>query len=482
VSDPPEPAPSPQQPPQQPQGQAPSQPADEPREPLWRRLQRYPATVLLVAAVVVIFLLSWRAEPQRLWGFSLELHEAMGGYSWRKVRDEGQTWRLVTDLLVCRMALDAVFFVYLCVVLAPTLERSLGTLRFLALFVIAGAGGHALAEVRFDLTLRAGGPMIGAYALLCAIPGVVLGLTWSLKKTVADPGARSAVFWIGFSCLLGYLFASSGRGIAWDFGSTLCAGVLALLLGITLALSRRDLKWGLIATLLVTLIAAFGVGAVHLKKRWRDGALVDRGVPNLGPLAGPLDDPNARGPDGEALTPAQRLADRAQTFLDQFSPLPSGEEQLSVDQALEAKDILQAIEAMPLENGLDPAQIRLLLLLGETNGAYTEAGKYAVLAPSAEAQALYGTAAWHLAVAEWDERTERTALRRLEDAAMNDARYRQRVPEVLYLYARALDSAQRFDEAKHVYGQYLEAVGGQDPQPYWRGPLLERARLFVDPR
>src|SRR5690606_3417692 len=91
--------------------------------------------------------------------------------------------------------------------LGPQLERMLGTGRFCALYLGAGAGGVALAELidpSTRLQFGVGDTIVAVYAVLGAIPGVVLGMTGSLRATVRSPEARSAVFWVGFWSIVRY--------------------------------------------------------------------------------------------------------------------------------------------------------------------------------------------------------------------------------------------------------------------------------------
>src|SRR5690606_36884005 len=136
-----------------------------------------------------------------------EVARKYGGDHYHDVRDGRQWWRFFSTLFISRMGLDALIYLVIFATLGPQLESLLGTARFAALYLGAGAGGLALAEL-LDSSTRmqfgVGDTIVAVYAALGAIPGVILGATGSIAATVRSPEARSAGFWVGFWTLVRY--------------------------------------------------------------------------------------------------------------------------------------------------------------------------------------------------------------------------------------------------------------------------------------
>ncbi|MDC3379068.1 rhomboid family intramembrane serine protease, partial [Planctomycetota bacterium] len=271
MSAPPPPPASPQPTPPAPQGpEAPHHdPHGPPQDGLIKSILKARAATAFAIAVLAIFYLCMQ-EPRSTfqlldWGACVKY----GVYSPVQVIGYGEWWRFFTGIFVARQGLEILFYLYLFVVLGVPVEKALGTARFCFLYLVAAAGGVAIAELFFPGT-RTAGAMVAIYAVLGSLPGFALGVTGSIKKTIDDPGTRSAVFWIGFSVVFGLLMG--GRAL-WDYPATLSASAVGCALGFTLALSKRSKGKGALLTVIPTAIVAVAIGLVASDKVLVDGEL-----------------------------------------------------------------------------------------------------------------------------------------------------------------------------------------------------------------
>lgn len=478
---PPAASPSPQQQPP-PQGM----PAEE--EGLIQSMLRSRATLAFVASTLAMFLLCLKKAGYQLTLQSLllplpqEVTSSMGGYSYAAVRDQGEWWRLVTTMFVPRSGFDCLIYVHIFFQLGPSLEKALGTWRFMLLYLCGGAFGVAVGElVDPSLTAMTGGGTIGAvYAALGGIPGVVLGFTGSLGKTLRDSSARGALFWIAFWSLFRYL-QLGGRVEPVTIGSA----VFGLLLGAALALSRRNLGGGLMALAGVMMLGGAAIGAVAQGKRWQDGQLVDRGRPARGDR--PVTPTSELGPPGATEPPlgtTEQAAEQADTalapvekFLDQFGPLPVADEGVTMRQREDAREMLAELER--LANGtnlivsqLDPARIRLHLIMMNYQKAAQVADEYwRHFAPAdqrSRARALLAVALAHKGDLDG-------AQGHLQDLVDSTPGVPEMMPEAVFHYARVLSKLQDDVTAAAKFEHYLRLVEGA-PRPPWRERMIETAK------
>jgi membrane associated rhomboid family serine protease len=439
------------------------------------------ASWAFVAAAVVIFLLAWRESHIPLVGavpLPDEVARKYGAYSWLDLRDNGEWWRFFSTLFVSRMALDALVYLVIFTSVGPQLERLLGTARFSILYLSAGAGGVALAELVDPISRQngMGDTIVAVYACLGAIPGVVLGLTGSLLKTVKSPDTRGALSWIAFWTFFRYV------AIQRLEPAVLGAAVLGLALGATLAWQKRRAVPGAAASVVPLVAIGILIGLVTHGLRLRDGKLLDRGRPATGqrPPVQP-DAPGQETPAPSALTPPDASSaavaearEAVKPFLDQFGPLPPPEG-YTLDQIEEARGHLVRLEklvngANTVTDELDPERVKLDIVTANYHEASRIAGDYLVSKPSPYARALAGLAAY-----------AKRDLGRADDhlsTATGDAAFVVEVPEVRYYYARVLDDEGQHEAALAQYDMYLRAVR-DGPYPPWRAPLVEAAKQAV---
>lgn len=444
---------------------------------------------LLKARVTLAFLLAavamiWLAYQQtrNLADFTASQVYADYAYRWEPVRDQQQWWRYFTGLYVSRQAIDALIYVYLFFQLAPMVEKALGSIRFSLLFLLAGGGGVAIAEV-FDPGFRSVGTITAAYALLGSVPGLVLGSTGSLKRMLVHPSTSSAAFWVLLTVVIDHM--APGQGDAW---SRVAAILLGLLLGAGFMFTRvgRGIGWPL--SLLAAAIALGAVAASVKEVAWRDGKLGARGrpagmadpEPSFQPPPPP---PDPLGTPQQATTDADRARERVTPFLRRFGPLPTGTVPPEDPLLLSPQDLETAagllLELEKLSKGtnlvtmdLDPERVKLMILLGQRQGAARLAEDYADARPSPEARALAAAALLCLGGPANLDR----ARDFLEGALDNKPGLAQELPEVVYQVGWIYKKQENPVAAQAAFGRFLTLVG-RDPnaQPPWRRPMVEHA-------
>jgi rhomboid protease GluP len=428
-----------------------------------------------IAAAAIIFYLSVAGDFSLRQGVSQELAEKYGAFSYRLVRDQGEWWRYITTLFVSRYGLDLVIFAFIFIQAGPRIERALGSLRFAILYLFAGAGGVALAEV-IDPGAHQGQGMgdtiVACYAAWGALPGVVLGMTRSLRKTLQSAEAQSAALSIAFWTFLRYYMTGN---LEW---SVLGAAILGMLLAAGLTISRGDARTGALATAAPLLVIALLIGLAASGKRWLDGRLTDRGVPARRGLPGPQDPTSTERPasvlDSPESSNKEALRAKVGPFLRKFGPLPSNEG-TTIDDKEQARTLLAEVDKVA--NGtnavlgeLDPERIKLNILLYNTHAASRLARDYMKLAPPASrayARALAGLTAFQLGKPEDAETHLETAVR--------DEAFVLEMPEALYHYARVLEEQHGIDVAHSHYERYARMVS-DGRHPPWRQRLVDDAK------
>jgi membrane associated rhomboid family serine protease len=468
-------------PPAAPQPHAPWEP-DEPAGPGWlKSFLDARASYAFLAAALLLFGLCVRESGISVLGVVPEATAVKyGAYHYRAVRVDGEWWRFLSTLFVSRMGLDAIIYLMIFWQLGPQLERMLGTARFSVLYLGAGAGGVAVAELLDPSTrqqLGVGDTIVAVYAALGAVPGVILGMTGSLKRTIASPEARSAVFWVGFWSVVRY--AATNRVEAAILG----AAVLGLLLGAGLALSKRSKGVGAAATAVPLLLIVLLIGAVTKNLRYEGGKLVDRGRPASGnapqrPVDGeqhpddePVERPSALEPAETSNAAVTELREKVAALATAYGPLPPQFGYKAVEQE-RARALLA--EATKIVNGpnnvtheLDPERIRLSIMTASFHEAHRIAKEFVLSRGSPHALALAGLTAFYLPNL---ERAEEYL-----DKAITDEAFVGEVPEVVYYYARVLEERHGLETAAAHYERYDRTVR-DGPHPAWRQALVKDAR------
>ena len=131
---------------------------------------------------------------------------------------QGEWWRLLTSTLLHGSILHLLFNMYALYWLGPQLERSLGHVRFAALYVLSALGGSVASYWFSDLNTVSVGASGAIFGLITAT--IVIG-----RETRAD--VSQLVVLLGLNVIIGFL----QPGIDWraHFGGAVIGALVALL-------------------------------------------------------------------------------------------------------------------------------------------------------------------------------------------------------------------------------------------------------------
>ena len=130
-----------------------------------------PAVFLLIAANVLVFLFEISVGS---WDDPEVLHR-IGALEPNIVVSQGEYWRLFTALFLHGGFLHLGFNLFALYVLGPLLERSIGTIRFLAFYLISGLASGAGVVVLNEIGLVQVGQLIGASGCIMGVVGAWAG-------------------------------------------------------------------------------------------------------------------------------------------------------------------------------------------------------------------------------------------------------------------------------------------------------------------
>lgn len=175
----------------------------------------------------------------------------------------GEYWRLFTSMFVHAGLMHLVVNMISLWVLGPPLEAALGRLRFVALYLIGGLGGSAVAYAFTAVNVA----VIGASGAIAALFGATLVLARQLRW---DP---SLLFGILAINVLINVFASSALSWQGHLGGLIAGAMLGALLGYA-PRERRNLVQGVG----FTAVAVLAIGLIVWRTTMLDGML----MPSLG--------------------------------------------------------------------------------------------------------------------------------------------------------------------------------------------------------
>jgi membrane associated rhomboid family serine protease len=150
-----------------------SVPADHDIAPSARRsqLRSAPAVLLLILVNVLVFLFEISI---RNWNDPEVLHR-IGALEPDAVVAQGEYWRLFTALFLHGGFLHLAFNLFALYVVGPPLERSVGTIRFLACYLISGLASSAGVVVLNEIGLVHEPQVIGASGCIMGVVGAWAG-------------------------------------------------------------------------------------------------------------------------------------------------------------------------------------------------------------------------------------------------------------------------------------------------------------------
>ncbi|MDX1944689.1 MAG: rhomboid family intramembrane serine protease [Pirellulaceae bacterium] len=215
---------------------------------------------VLVAINAVVFLLMLALEPKSFLAPSIQLLVDWGA-NFGPLTLNGQPWRIFTSMFVHTGILHFGLNMVGLAAFGPLMERLVGNLGFLALYVVSGLAG-SLASVFWNPELVSCGASGAIFGLLGGLLGVLLLGAKSMPREVFESLRNNALTLLVINLASG--FAIKGIDNAAHIGGLVGGCLCGVLLGqpVTLAAGRqRWLRNGLVAVLGVA-ITAGGLAAI----------------------------------------------------------------------------------------------------------------------------------------------------------------------------------------------------------------------------
>jgi membrane associated rhomboid family serine protease len=149
----------------------------------------------IAPAVVIFILLNLAAYGVELWRDALNnpimLHR-LGALDVSAVINRGEFWRLFTALFLHYNPVHLVFNLFALYVLGPPLEKTIGTVRFAACYLISGIGSTAGVVALTQLKIIRAAELIGASGCIMGIVGAWAGFllrhhhVWQAKQRLLN--------------------------------------------------------------------------------------------------------------------------------------------------------------------------------------------------------------------------------------------------------------------------------------------------------
>ena len=134
---------------------------------LWQQVDRIPVTMVVAIAYVTLFFLTHKGDMAET-GKLLEQF----GLLTPALAADGEWWRMLAAAFLHANLMHIGFNTFALIAVAPSLERTLGSLRFLLLYVIAALGGHLAVCLWYEPF----GGVLGGSGALFGMFGAVLAL------------------------------------------------------------------------------------------------------------------------------------------------------------------------------------------------------------------------------------------------------------------------------------------------------------------
>ena len=190
------------------------------------QLRSAPAVFVLIAVNVLAFLLEIYAGG---WNDPDVLHR-IGAVEPEAVVAQGEYWRLFTALFLHAGFLHLGFNLFALYVLGPPLERSIGTIRFLACYLISGVASSAGVVALMEIELIQTSQLVGASGCILGVVGAWAGLLLRHRRA---PFAKQRLANIGLIVTVQIAFDLSTPQVSMS--AHMCGLVAGFFLGLLLA-------------------------------------------------------------------------------------------------------------------------------------------------------------------------------------------------------------------------------------------------------
>jgi membrane associated rhomboid family serine protease len=189
------------------------------------RFRGAPAVLVLILANVLVFLFEISVGD---WNDPEVLHR-IGALEPDAVVEQGEYWRLFTALFLHGGFLHLAFNLFALYVLGPPLERSIGTTRFLACYLISGLASSAGVVAFNEIGLVRVAEVIGASGPIMGVVGAWAGFLLRHRRA---PFAKQRLANIGLIVVIQIAFDLSTPQVS--MASHMCGLVAGFFLGVIL--------------------------------------------------------------------------------------------------------------------------------------------------------------------------------------------------------------------------------------------------------
>ena len=190
------------------------------------QLRSAPAVLILILVNALVFLLEISVGD---WNDPRVLHR-IGALEPYAVVAQSEYWRLFTALFLHGGFLHLAFNLFALYILGPPLERSIGTIRFLACYLISGLASSAGVVALTEFGLVQVGQLVGASGCILGVVGAWAGL---LLRHRHAPFAKQRLANIGLIVAIQIAFDLSTPQVS--MAAHMCGLVAGFFLGLLLA-------------------------------------------------------------------------------------------------------------------------------------------------------------------------------------------------------------------------------------------------------
>ncbi|HST30091.1 MAG TPA: rhomboid family intramembrane serine protease [Chthoniobacterales bacterium] len=152
-------------------GSATDRPESSLKYNFYRRLKEAPVVFLFILINVVVFYVEWRRGALD----SPLVMRRLGALDYAEVIGEGEFWRLITALFLHYNVAHLLFNLFALYILGPSLERTIGSIRFATAYLISGIGSTAGVVALTLLKILPQAELVGASGSVMGIVGAWAG-------------------------------------------------------------------------------------------------------------------------------------------------------------------------------------------------------------------------------------------------------------------------------------------------------------------
>lgn len=151
-----------------------------------------PATMAIIGTIVFVYLLQILVGGEVVQALALS----------PSLIDAGEWWRLLTPILVHGGALHLFLNMYILFIYGPNVEEAFGTVRFVAMFLIAGFMGSA-----FSYAFPPDNASVGASGAIFGVVGILVVYLYRRRRTsFMAQYLRGMGFFIVANLVFGFIF------------------------------------------------------------------------------------------------------------------------------------------------------------------------------------------------------------------------------------------------------------------------------------